>query len=207
MKSSILTLSAALLLAGCNQTAPVTSAPTTAAPEAAVTPVAAGKADSATAAAAAPAADGMAATPAATTPEAALPALKEAETLKVSFSFKPAPDADDPAHPRTSAHLVVQGSAPMDIDLGKFVGKPDVVDAAKAKAANFPAGMLMGFRSYAAATGTSSDLAVLHVDGRRLRVVQRRVEETAPEGGKFETSREVPLPANTKVVAASVAKK
>ena len=202
MKSSILTLSAALLLAGCNQTAPVTSAPTTAAPEAAATPAAVAQADSATAATAAPAPDAVA-----TTPEAAKPALKEAETLKVSFSFKPAPDADDPAHPRTSAHLVVQGSAPMDIDLGKFVGKPDVVDSAKAKAANFPPGMLMGFRSYSAATGTSSDLAVLHVDGRRLRVVQRRVEETAPEGGKFETSREVPLPANTIVVAAPVAKK
>lgn len=201
MKSSILTLIAALLLASCNQTAPVTSAPTTAAPEAAATPAAAAQADSATVATAAPAPD------AAATPQATKPALKEAETLKVSFSFRPAPDADDPAHPRTSAHLVVQGSAPMDIDLGKFVGKPDVVDAAKAKAANFPPGMLMGFRSYSAATGTSSDLAVLHVEGRRLRVVQRRVEETAPEGGKFETSREVPLPANTIVVAAPVAKK
>lgn len=198
MKFSILTLSAALLLAGCNQTAPATSAPTAAAPAAAATPEAASKADSATVAA--PAAVAAA-------PAAAQPALKAAETLKVSFSFKPAPDADDPTHPRTSAHLVVQGSAPMDIDLGKFVGKPDVVDAAKAKAANFPAGMLMGFRSYAAATGTSSDLAVLHVDGRRLRVVQRRVEETAPEGGKFETSREVPLPANTQVVAVPVSKK
>jgi hypothetical protein len=203
MKSSILTLSAALLLAGCNQTAPATSAPTATPPEAAATPAAAVQADSAAAATAAPAPDAAATT----VPPAAKPALKDAETLKVSFSFKPAPDADDPAHPRTSAHLVVQGSTPMDIDLGKFVGKPDVVDAAKAKAANFPAGMLMGFRSYSAATGTSSDLAVLHVDGRRLRVVQRRVEETAPEGGKFETSREVPLPANTIVVAAPMAKK
>ncbi|WP_216690135.1 hypothetical protein [Hymenobacter siberiensis] len=202
MKSSILTLSAALLLAGCNQTAPVTSAPMVPPPEAAATPAAAGKADSITAVAAAPAADGTAAAP-----ETVIPALKEVETLKASFRFQPAPDADDPAHPRTSAHLVVQGSAPMDIDLGKFVGKPDVVDAAKAKAANFPPGMLMGFRSYSAATGTSSDLAVLHVDGRRLRVVQRRVEETAPEGGKFETSREVPLPANTKIVAAAMTKK
>lgn len=204
MKSSILTLSVALLLAGCNQTAPVTSAPSVPLPEVAATPATAGKADSSMAVAAVPvpAADGVA-----TPPTAAPPALKAAETLKVSFRFKPAPDADDPAHPRISAHLVVQGSAPMDIDLGKFVGQPDVVDAAKAKAANFPVGMLMGFRSYAAATGTSSDLAVLHVDGRRLRVVQRRVEETAPEGGKFETSREVPLPANTKIVAAAMTRK
>lgn len=199
MKLSLLTLSAVLLLVGCNQTAPVTSAPTVAPPEAAATPPAAAAADSATLAPATPA------TPAA--PAAAPAALKEAETLQVSFRFKPAPDADDPAHPRTSAHLVVQGSVPLDIDLGKFVGQPDVVDAAKAKAANFPAGMLMGFRSYSAATGTSSDLAVLHVDGRRLRVVQRHVEETAPEGGKFETSREVPLPANTRVVAAPLTKK
>ena len=198
MKSSILTLSAALLLAGCNQAGPVASAPTATPPEAAAPPPAAVQAAAATSAPAA------AATSA---PAAAQPALKEAETLKVSFSFKPAPDADDPAHPRTSAHLVVQGRQPLDIDLGNFVGKPDVVDVAKAKAANFPAGMLMGFRSYSAATGTSSDLAVLPVEGRRLRVVQRRVEETAPEGGKFETSREVPLPANTIVVAAPMAKK
>ena len=196
MKSSILTLSAALLLAGCNQAAPVASAPTATLPEAAALPPAAAQAAAATSAPAA----------AATTP-AAQSALKEAETLKVSFRFKPAPDADDPAHPRTSAHLVVQGRQPLDIDLGNFAGNPDVVDVAKAKAANFPTGMLMGFRSYLAATGTSFDLAVLLVEGRRLRVVQRRVEETAPEGGKFETSREVPLPANTIVVAAPVAKK
>lgn len=203
MKSFSMALCAAVLLAGCNQTAPVTSTPAVPAPGSAATPAAAARADSATTAAAAPAADGTAAAPA----PAAAPALKEAETLKVSFSFKPAPNPDDPAHPRTSAHLLVQGSKPMDIDLGKFAGKPDVVDAGKAKQAGFPGGMLMGFRSYQAATGTSQDLAVLSVDGNRLRIVQRRVEETAPEAGKFETAREVPLPANTKVVAAPAAKK
>ncbi|WP_210516666.1 hypothetical protein [Hymenobacter terricola] len=203
MKSFSMALGAAVLLAGCNQTAPVTSAPTAAAPETAATPAAV-KADSATAAAAAPPADAAAAAPA---PEATTPALKEAEVMKVSFNFKPSPDPDDPSHPRTSAHLVLQGSKPQDIDLGKFVGKPDVVDAAKAKAANFPAGMLMGFRSYSAATGTSSDLAVLNVDGHRLRIVQRRVEETAPEAGQFETAREILLPENTAIVAASMAKK
>jgi hypothetical protein len=97
---------------------------------------------------------------------------------------------------------VLQGAKPIDIDLGKFAGRPDVVDAEKAKQAGFPKGMLMGFRSYHAASGTSSDLAVLSVDARRLRIVQRRVEETASEPGTFETSREVPLPANTEVVAA-----
>jgi hypothetical protein len=202
MKYRIFIFSAAALLAGCNQAAPVTSAPTATAPEAAGTPAAVERADSATAAATAPPADGTAAAT-----SAAAPALAEAETMKASFSFKPAPDPDDPAHPRTSAHLVLQGRKPMDIDLGKFAGKPDVVDAAKAKAANFPAGMLLGFRSYSAATGTSQDLAVLSVDGHRLRVVQRRVEETAPEAGTFETAREVPLPANTMVVAAPASSK
>ena len=202
MKLSLLALSAAVLLAGCNQTAPVTSAPGAAAPEAAATPVAPARADSATAAAAAPPADAVAAAP-----KTATPVLAEAETMKMSFSFKPNPDPDDPRHPRTSAHLVLQGSQPLNIDLGKFTGQPDVVDAAKAKAANFPGGMLMGFRSYSAATGTSSDLAVLNVDGHRLRIVQRRVEETAPEGGKFETAREIPLPANTAVVVVPMAKK
>ena len=185
---------AALLLAACNQTPPATeqaTAPATA-------PVVAE----------APAAAPTAARPDTTVaaPTAAAPGLNEAATLKLAFAFKPTPNPDDAAHPRTSAHLLLQGSKPQDIDLGKFVGKPDVVDAAKAKAANFPVGMLMGFRSYSAATGTSSDLAVLNEDARHLRIVQRRVEETAPEAGKFETAREIVLPANTKIVVAPMAK-
>ena len=201
MKRTTLFLGAtlALLAAGCNQTAPVTSAPT-AAPETAAAPAA--QTDSAAATATAPPAD-AAATPAAT---AAPPRLHDAETLRLAFAFKPAPNPDDPAHPRTSAHLLLQGSKPQDIDLGKFAARPDVVDAAKAKQAGFPAGMLLGFRSYQAATGTSQDLAVLNEDGRHLRIVQRRVEETATEPGPFETAREIPLPANTMVVAAPAKK-
>lgn len=199
MKYSLLALSMTVLLTGCNQAAPETSAPTAAGPQTAAAPQMAAPARS----------DSAAAPPAATAVpvQPAAPAPAEAETLQVSFAFKPAPDPDDPAHPRTSAHLLVRGPKPMDIDLGKFTGKPDMVDAAKAKAANFPVGMLMGFRSYSAATGTSQDLAVLSVDGHRLRVVQRRVEETAPDAGKFETARELPLPANTRVVVAPTAKK
>ena len=199
MKPFYLALSgAALLLAACNQTPPATEkAPATAAaetPAAAPAPAdapvdAAGRPD--TAAAAAPAV-------------APAGALHDAAPVRLAFAFKPAPDPDNPAQTRTSVHLLLTGSKPQDIDLGKFAGKPDVVDAAKAKAANFPAGMLMGFRSYSAATGTSSDLAVLNEDGRHLRIVQRRVEETAPEAGKFETAREIVLPANTKIVVAPV---
>ena len=200
MKLAYFALSAAGLLAGCNQTPPATSAPTAEVPAATATPATA--ADSA-ATAAAPAAPAPAPAPAPT----AAPALPNSETMKVSFSFKPTPNPDDPQHPRTSAHLLVQGSQSLDIDLGKFTGKPDMVDAAKGKAANFPANMLLAFRSYDAASGVSQDLAVLHPDARHLRVVQRRVEETNPEGGKFKTSREVPLPANTLVVAAPSARK
>ncbi|WP_460503780.1 hypothetical protein, partial [Hymenobacter agri] len=138
------------------------------------------------------------------TAPAAAPMLKDAETVKASFSFKPTANPDDPKHPRTVAHLLVDGSQPLDIDLGKFPTQPDMVTGDKAKAANFPDGMLMGFRSYDAMTGISQDLAVLHPDARHLRVVQRRVDETNPEVAKFETSREVPLPANTMVVAAPV---
>jgi hypothetical protein len=199
MKLAYFALSAAVLLAGCNQTPPATSEPAATADTAPVTPIAVDSAAAGTTTAP----DATAAAPA----PAAAPALKDAETMKVSFSFKPVPNPDDPKHPRTSAHLLVQGSQPLDIDLGKFVGKPDIVDAAKGKAANFPADMMLAFRSYDAASGVSQDLAVLHPDARHLRVVQRRVEETNPEGGKFETSREVPLPANTLVVAASMAKK
>ena len=205
MKPLYLALSGALLLTACNQTPAETSAPTAAAPETAAAPVAAASADSvAAASAAAPAAEAATTAPPAPAPA---PALKEAETLNVTFRFRPAPDPDDPRHPRTSAHLLLQGTKPQDIDLGKFAGKPDVVDAAKAKAANFPAGMLLGFRSYSPATGTSSDLAVLSVNGNRLRIVQRRVEETAPEAAKFETAREIPLPANTRIVVSPAARK
>jgi hypothetical protein len=205
MKSLYLSAFAAAVLSGCNQTAPATSEPAATsavpAPADAATAPAAAKADSITAATTAPPADG---TVAAT---ASAPVRHDAETLKLSFAFKPAPNPEDPAHPKTSAHLLIQGAKPQDIDLGKFAGQPDVVDATKAKLVNFPSGMLMGFRSYQASSGTSADLAVLHVDGRYLRIVQRRVEETAPEAGKFETAREIPLPANTQVVAAPIAKK
>lgn len=188
-----------LVLAGCNQTAPVSSEPTAAAPDA-VAPADTARLDSAMAAATAPPADNAAA------PAAIPPTPKELGAVRLAFTFKPAPNPDDPAHPKTSAHLLLQGATVMNIDLGKFAGQPDVVDAAKAKLAGFPAGMLLGFRSYHAASGTSSDLAVLYVDGNRLRVVQRRVEETATEPGTFETSREIPLPPNTQVMAAPLAK-
>ncbi|MET4075981.1 hypothetical protein [Hymenobacter sp. UYCo722] len=195
MKSLYLALSAALLLAGCGQNPPATSTPAATAPTAApVTPVAIDSANAATSTAP----DATATAPA----PVAAPVLREAETMKVAFSFKPTDNPDNPKHPRVLAHLLVQGSQPLDIDLGKFPNQPDMVTGDKAKAANFPAGMMMGFRSYDAATGVSQDLAVLHPDARHLRVVQRRVDETNPEAAKFETSREIPLPANTVVVAA-----
>lgn len=185
---------AALLLAACNQTPPATEQAT--AP--ATTPVVA-EAPAAVPAAARPDSTAASLRTVTAAPAPAAAVLSEATTLKLAFVFKPAPNPDDAAHPRISAHLLLQGTKPQDIDLGKFAGKPDVVNAAKAKAANFPVGMLMGFRSYSAATGTSSDLAVLNEDARHLRIVQRRVEETAPEGGKFETAREIVLSANTKI--------
>ena len=199
----LLLLTAALALAGCNETAPATTSTPTA--PAAIIPADTARSDSAVAAAIAPPADGVVVAAASATP-----ALKPAKTLKVSFAFQPVPNPDDPSHPKTSAHLVLQGAKTLDIDLGKFAGQPDVVDAAKAKLAGFPSGMLLGFRSYHAASGTSADLAVLNVGGRRLRIVQRRVEETASAPGAFETAREIPLPANSAVVVvptARVAKK
>ena len=195
MKPLYFALSAAVLLAGCGQNPPATSTPTATAPVTPVTPIAVDSAAAVTA---------TAPDAAATAPVAAAPVLKEAETMKVAFSFKPTDNPDNPKHPRVLARLLVQGSQPLDIDLGKFPNQPDMVTGDKAKAANFPAGMMMGFRSYDAATGISQDLAVLHPDAHHLRVVQRRVDETNPEASKFETSREIPLPANTVVVAAPV---
>ena len=193
MKSFYPALSAVvLLLTACNQTPPATERPT-AAPVAEPATVVPPPTDTA---------------PAAPRPTAAAPVASAAvkvQTLRLSFAFKPVSDPSDPAQPRTSAHLLLQGTSPQNIDLGKFAGKPDVVNAAKAKLAGFPSGMLLGFRSYQATTGTSYDLAVLPVQGRYLRIVQRRVEEAAPEAGEFKTAREITLPANTTVVAASVA--
>ena len=193
MKSFYPALSAVvLLLTACNQTPPATERPTAA-------PVA----EPATAVP--PPTDTALVAPRPTATAPAAPAATKAQTLRLSFAFKPVSDPSDPAQPRTSAHLLLQGASPQDIDLGKFAGKPDVVNAAKAKLAGFPSGMLLGFRSYQATTGTSFDLAVLPVQGRYLRIVQRRVEEAAPEAGEFKTAREITLPANTTAVAAPVA--
>ncbi|TGE18974.1 hypothetical protein E5J99_04315 [Hymenobacter elongatus] len=123
--------------------------------------------------------------------------------MAVSFRFKPGAASEDR---KTAAHLVLKGAKPQDIDLGQFSGKPDVVDKEKAKLAGFPSDMLMGFRSYDPGSGTSYDLAVMNVGGRLLRVVQRRVEENADKIPEFQTSREIPLPANT-VVEVVAAKK
>ncbi|TGE23905.1 hypothetical protein E5K00_01430 [Hymenobacter aquaticus] len=195
MKFSSLTLAAAsaLLLASCNQTPPAAEQTS---PDA--TTATAPAADTA----AAPAAAAADTATAAATPAAA-PAASTTENLKISFSFKPGPSSEER---KTSAHLLLKGSKDQDIDLGQFSGKPDVVDKAKAKLAGFPGDMLMGFRSYDPGSGTSYDLAVMNVGGRTLRIVQRKVEETADKAPEFQTSREIPLPANA-VVAVAPSKK
>ncbi|MFC7670245.1 hypothetical protein ACFQT0_24910 [Hymenobacter humi] len=181
-------LAAALVLAGCNQTAPVTSTPTAEAP-ATVTPADTARPDSAMAATLAPPADNAAAP--AETPAAA-PALKPAETLKMSFAFKPAPNPDDPAHPKTSAYLLLQGAKPMEIDLGKFAARPDVVDATKAKLAGFPKDMLLGFRSYHASSGTRLR------PGRAARRWPPPAHCAAPRGGNRQRARRLrDLPRNS----------
>lgn len=199
MKTLPLALGAFVLLSGCNQTAPVTSGPAVA------PPVAAGPAtrvDSVRAIAPAPAAAPVVSAPGAPVQ----PPVPSAATLELAFAFKSTPDPDDPGHPKTSAHLLLQGTKSQDIDLGKFAGRPDIVDATKAKQADFPPSMLLGFRSYEAASGTSFDLAVLPVDGRHLRIVRRRVTEAASAPGPFETAREISLPANTHLKIAPPAK-
>jgi hypothetical protein len=188
MKYAYLTVSAALLLASCGQNATTEqpAAATSPAPAVAEQPVLP--------------ADSAAAPAAATAAEPALATAAPTQTITASFDFKPVKDDDNPSAKRSSAHLLLSGKKPQDIDLGRFAGKPDVVNAEKAKLANFPADMLMGFRSYDAASGISADLAVLNVGGHYLRVVQRKIDEQATEPGKFETAREIPLPSGTMVV-------
>lgn len=188
MKHAYLSLlAAALFLSSCGQNT------ATEQPAAAITP--------APAAAEQPAApaDSAAAPADATATEPKLEAAAPTQTITAAFAFKPIKDADNPSAKRSNAHLLLSGKKPQDIDLGRFNGNPDVVNAEKAKLANFPADMLMGFRAYDANSGVSSDLAVLNVGSHHLRIVQRRVNEEAAAPGQFETAREIPIPAGTAV--------
>ncbi|UYZ59726.1 hypothetical protein [Hymenobacter latericus] len=185
-------LAAALLAAGCNQ-----SAPSTEQPEAA-----AGTTEQATAA------DSSATTAApteASTPAAA-PTTAAPVPAKLSFRFEPVKDAES-GQKKTTVYLVIKGSETKEVDLGRFAGKPDVVDEAKAKRAEFPSNTLVGFRSYDANSGTGSDVSVTPGDGARLRILQRRIDEQADKPFTFQTAREIPLPDNTVVQAAPLAKK
>ncbi|AYA36037.1 hypothetical protein D3Y59_02565 [Hymenobacter oligotrophus] len=185
-------LAAALLVAGCNQ-----SAPSTEQPEAAASATEqAAPADST--ASPAPVAEGS-------TPAAA-PAAAAPVAAQLSFRFEPVKDADG-GPKKTTAYLIIKGAETKEIDLGRFVGKPDVVDEAKAKRAEFPSNTLVGFRSYDANSGTGSDVSVTPGDGARLRVLQRRIDELAEKPFTFQTAREIPLPDNTVVQAAALSKK
>jgi hypothetical protein len=183
-------LAAALLAAGCNQNQPATEQ---SAPAGEVKAPEAGAAD---ASEAAPGVSGSTNAEAPTTAPAAKP-------VELAFRFVPVKDAEGgPA--RNTAFLVLSGGESREIDLGPFAGKPDVVDAAEAKRANFPGSMLLGFRSYDQNTGTSNDLAVLPDASGRIRIVQRRLEEGADKQPEFQTSREIPMPAGAELRAAPV---
>ncbi|GAA4362532.1 hypothetical protein GCM10023185_30550 [Hymenobacter saemangeumensis] len=198
MKSSSLALlGAVVLLSGCGTSTSESGQATADAP-ATEQPAA----DSA----AAPA-DGVATAPA----NSGAPTLREApaapaQTMKMSFQFKPSKDEENPGVLKTSVHILLDGDKDQDIDMGRVVGKPDIVDEKKAKLANFPQGMLAGFRSYEPNSGTGSDMAVMSVDGRRLRIMQRRIDEQANEQFEFKTAREITLPPNTTVVVAAAEK-
>jgi hypothetical protein len=136
------------------------------------------------------------------TPEEAPAAAPAAPAKPVELAFRFAPVKDAEGGPRSTAYLVLSGGESREIDLGPFAGKPDVVDAAEAKRANFPGSMILGFRSYDANSGTSNDLAIMQSTGGRLRVVQRRLEEGSDKQPEFQTSREIPMPAGAELRAA-----
>ncbi|MCC3156746.1 hypothetical protein LJ737_05820 [Hymenobacter sp. 15J16-1T3B] len=194
MKRYALTLLAATLLLGsCNQNPPATEQ---SAPAGDVKAPEAGAAD---ASEAAPGVSGS------TNEEAPAAAAKAAQPVDMAFRFEPMKSTDGgPA--RTMAYLVLSGGEAREIDLGPFAGKPDQVDAAEAKRANFPGSMLLGFRSYDPNSGTSNDLAVLPSTGGHVRIVQRRLEEGADKQPEFQTSREISVPAGAELRAAAPAK-
>ncbi|KUG08569.1 hypothetical protein [Solirubrum puertoriconensis] len=192
MKSYYLGMvAAALLVAGCNQSAPSTEQ----ANAAAGTTEQAAAADS-TNPAAATEGSKPAAAPTAPAPVAA----------QLSFRFEPVKDADS-GPKKTTAYLVIKGSETKEIDLGRFAGKPDVIDEAKAKRAEYPSNTLVGFRSYDPNTGTGEDVSVTPGDGARLRIQQRRIDEQADKPFTFQIAREIPLPDNTVVQVAPLVKK
>jgi hypothetical protein len=137
-------------------------------------------------------------------PATAAPAAAATQNVSVGFRFKPGTSGEDR---KTTALLLLKGGKTQDVDLGQFSGKPDVVDKEKAKLAGFPSDMLLGFRSYDAGSGTSHDLAVMNVEGRLLRILQRKVEEQADKVPEFQTAREIPLPANAALTVVPTVKK
>lgn len=143
------------------------------------------------------AADASATTPA-TSATPAAPATPAVEDVQVSLRFKPVADAQPK---RTQAFLTLKGKETKEVDLGSFPGKPDMVDAAKAKLAGYPEGWVLGFRSYDNATGTGADVAVLPGrDASHLRIMQRKIDEAATEPFTFQIARELSLagPSNLK---------
>lgn len=178
---------AALLLTGCNQNPPATEQSN---PTAAVKAPEAGTAD---ASEAAPGVSGSTSTEAPAAPVVAKP-------VEMAFRFVPVKaEGGNPA--RTTVYLVLSGGESREIELGPFAGKPDPVDEAKAKRANFPGSTIIGFRSYDPNTGTSNDLAVLPSTGGHVRIVQRRLEEGADKQPDFQTSREISVPAGAELKA------
>lgn len=188
-------LATALLVASCNQNPP--SSAEQSGPAGEVKAPEAGTAD------ASEAAPGESGTPTATTPPAPAAA---AQPVELAFRFEPVKNTEG-GPGRTAAFLVLSGGESREIDLGPFAGKPDVVDGAEAKRANFPGSMVLGFRSYDPNSGTSNDLAVLPGAGNRLRIVQRRLEEGADKQPEFQTSREISVPAGAQLRAAAKTKK
>ncbi|KAA9333460.1 hypothetical protein F0P96_10860 [Hymenobacter busanensis] len=188
---SLSLLAATLLATSCNQSAPGGEQP----------------AGQPTEQAAGQSADTTASGATSTTPaDAADTAPAAPETVQLSFRFKPVADVD-PMMPKTTAFLVMKGKETKEIELGRFIGKPDLVDAEKAKRAEFPGSMLLGFRSYDPNSGTGDDLAVMQGTGGRLQILQRRTDETADKPKEFQTAREIPMPANIQLEAAPVGKK
>ncbi|GAB3830491.1 hypothetical protein [Hymenobacter jeollabukensis] len=184
-------LAATLLLGSCNQNPPANEQ---SAPAGDVKAPEAGAAD---ASEAAPGVSGS--TPA----EAPAAAATPAKPVEMAFRFEPMKNTDGgPA--RTIAYLVLSGGESREIDLGPFAGKPDQVDAAEAKRANFPGSMVLGFRSYDPNSGTSNDLAVLPGTAGHVRIVQRRLEEGADKQPEFQTSRELSVPSGAELRAAPV---
>ena len=120
------------------------------------------------------------------------PLVSDSLFLGLVFPYAP-PKSSGPV--TQAALLMTRQGAPIEkVILGTFEGRATVLDSLETK--QFPAGALLGFRTYYATAGT--DVAVLRANDTTLHVLSRpiRGKVSAPE---FNLLKEIPIAAGSRL--------